>query len=124
MFFFATLSFSLSYWRLHVDEPVFNWQWGNNQSRKGKASRVDWIALWQAAKKGLSHSPYVTSFPNASAVCICQPTPAEGLSVLNCIRLTMPPFLFYTSHSLFLYSFPSDLLVSHVAGLMPDKREC
>lgn len=49
-----------------------------------------WLAVWQAAKKDLSHSPYVTCFPNASAVRICyQPAPADGLGVLNCSLLTI-----------------------------------
>ncbi len=66
------------------------------RSRKGEASRVmvDWVAVWQAAKKGLSHSPYVTCFPSASAVRIrYQSAPADGLGVLNCSHLTMSPFL-------------------------------
>lgn len=51
---------------------------------------VGWVAVWQAAKKDLSHSPYVTCFPNASAVRICyQPAPADGLGVLNCSLLTI-----------------------------------
>lgn len=29
---------------------------------------VGCVAVWQAAKKALSHSPYVTRFPSASAV--------------------------------------------------------
>lgn len=39
--------------------------------RKPFGVMVGWVAVWQAAKKALSHSPYVTCFPSASAVRIC-----------------------------------------------------
>lgn len=67
---------------------------------------VGWVAVWQAAKKDLSHSPYVTCFPNASAVRICyQPAPADGLGVLNCSLLTISfllflPATFFIPHTL------------------------
>lgn len=61
---------------------------------------VDWVALWQAAKKGLSHSPYVTCFPSASAVRICYQSAPAGLGVLNSSHLTTTPFPFPTCQSL------------------------
>lgn len=85
---------------------------------------VDWVAVWQAAKKGLSHSPYVTCFPSASAVRIrYQHAPAEGLSVLNCGHLAMPPFLCFLPVSLIFFFYPLPvLLVSHVTWIITDKR--
>lgn len=75
----------------HRDEQMFNGAAAERQKKKaaekGEAWRVmvHWVAGWQAAKKGLSHSPYVTCFPSASAVRICyQSAPAEpspGLTV-------------------------------------------
>lgn len=98
------------------------------KQREGEASwvMVDWVALWQAAKKGLSHSPYVTCFPSASAVRICyQSAPAEGLGVLNRSYLTTPPFLSFLPVSLFsFYPPPSVLLVSHVTWMWSLTREC
>lgn len=83
---------------------------------------VDWVAVWQAAKKGLSHSPYVACFPSASAVHICyQSAPAEGLSVLNRSHLTMPPFLFFLTS--FFPLTPSVLLLSRHMDVIADKRE-
>lgn len=65
---------------------MFNGAVAKNTAEKGEASlvMVGWVAVWQAAKKALSHSPYVTCFPSASAVRICyQPAPAARLSGLN-----------------------------------------
>lgn len=69
-------------------------QWQKMKQRRRSFSSHGWlggcVAVWQAAKKDLSHSPYVTCFPNASAVRICyQPAPADGLGVLNCSLLTI-----------------------------------
>lgn len=62
------------------------------ERRKGRLLWL-WSAGWQAAKKALSHSPYVTCFPSASAVRICyQPAPAARLSGLN--GHFFPPYLF------------------------------
>lgn len=50
---------------------------GQKKKKKQRSRRkpfgvmVGWVAVWQAAKKALSHSPYVTCFPSASAVRIC-----------------------------------------------------
>lgn len=83
---------------------------------------VGWVAVWQAAKKGLSHSPYVTCFPSVSAVRICyQPAPADGLSVLNCSHLTMSPFLFCLPVT--LPPVPCALLVSRVTWMWSLTRE-
>lgn len=50
------------------------------------------IAVQQPAKRGLTHSPYVTCFSSASAARVCyQSAPAEGLRVLTRSHLTMPP---------------------------------
>lgn len=65
---------------------MFNGAVAKNGAEKGEASlvMVGWVAVWQAAKKALSHSPYVTCFPSASAVRICyQPAPADRLGGLN-----------------------------------------
>lgn len=66
------------------------------QEKLPESCLVGWVAASQAAKKGLSHSPYVTCFPNASAVRICsQHAPADQLAVLNCICFhTSPGFPF------------------------------
>lgn len=68
---------------------MFNGAVAKNEAEEEKLLE-SWLAVWQAAKKDLSHSPYVTCFPNASAVRICyQPAPADGLGVLNCSLLTI-----------------------------------
>lgn len=87
---------------------------------------VDWVAVWQAAKKGLSHSPYVTCFPSASAVRIrYQSAPADGLSVLNCSHLTMSPLLLFlpvTPFSFPLHSLSPACVTCHM-DVIADKRK-
>lgn len=106
---------------------MVQWQRGRNEAEKGKASRVmvKWVAVWQAAKKGLSHSPYVTCFPNASAVRICyQSAPADNLSVLNCSHFTMSPSLLFLPVTLFI--FPHSLFPACVSchmDVIADKRK-
>lgn len=84
---------------------------------------VDWVALCQAAKKGLRHSPYVTCFPSASAVCICyQSAPAESLGVLNINPLTTPQFLDFLPVSLFSFYPPPCVCVTCHMDVIADKR--
>ena len=84
---------------------------------------VDWVALCQAAKKGLRHSPYVTCFTSASAMCICyQSAPVEGLGVLNSNCLSTPPFLSFLPVSLFSFYPPPCACVTCHMDVIADKR--
>lgn len=87
--------------------------------------------MWQTTKKALSHSPYVTCFPSASAARrICyQSSPAEALGLkLRSRHCPTSPSSLYSYQSLLFFSpsFPTHspwpVCVSRHMDVIPDER--